>query len=114
MRVRAVLISLLAASVVTSACASTSDRVTEPTAVGAPDAAGSTSKPTAGTCDPAGVQWAIGEKANEALLERARVAAHAGTARFLRPNERITMEYSGSRLNLQLNDQDVVRAVTCG
>jgi hypothetical protein len=60
------------------------------------------------------VRGAIGQRATPALLERARVAATASTARFIRPNEAITMEYNGSRLNLYLNERDVVRGVICG
>jgi hypothetical protein len=75
--------------------------------------------PSSASCDAAKAQWAIGERAigeraSAELLERARISAAAGTARFLRPNQRITLEYLGSRLNLGLNEQDVVRSVTCG
>jgi peptidase inhibitor I78 family protein len=59
-------------------------------------------------------QWAIGERAGNGVLERARIAAGASTARFLLPNQVITMEYLGSRLNLELDDRQVVRAVRCG
>jgi hypothetical protein len=48
------------------------------------------------------------------LLERARVDAGAASARFLRPNDPITTEYSGSRLNLGLDARDIVRSVVCG
>jgi hypothetical protein len=70
--------------------------------------------PASGTCDAAKAQFAIGERASAELLERARLAAAAGSARFLRPNERITLEFLASRLNLGLNEQDVVRSVSCG
>jgi hypothetical protein len=48
------------------------------------------------------------------LLERARHAAQASVARFIRPSERITTEFSPSRLNLVLDEQDVVASVSCG
>jgi Peptidase inhibitor I78 family len=70
--------------------------------------------PASGTCDATKAQWAIGERASAELLERARLAAAAGSARFLRPNDRITLEFLASRLNLGLNEQDVVRSVSCG
>jgi Peptidase inhibitor I78 family len=119
---RFVITVVLVAGCLGSACSGRTDRATTPTA-GGPEASGSNrtpptgqppSPPTSGTCDPAGAKWAIGERASNDLLERARVAAKAGLARFLRPNERITMEYSSARLNLGLDEQDVVRAVTCG
>jgi hypothetical protein len=60
------------------------------------------------------VQWTIGEPASSELLEHARLAAGAASARFLRPNQAITMEYLGSRLNLGLDERDIVRSAVCG
>jgi hypothetical protein len=59
-------------------------------------------------------QWAVGRPASATLLERARVDATASIARFIRPNEAITMEYSPARLNLYLDERDIVRSVICG
>jgi hypothetical protein len=70
--------------------------------------------PATGTCVADAAQFAIGRPASAALLERARLAATASIARFIRPNEAITLEYSGARLNLYLNGRDVVQGVTCG
>jgi Peptidase inhibitor I78 family len=47
------------------------------------------------------------------VLERARVDAGAQLARFLRPNQPVTTEYSGSRVNLNLDARDIVRSVVC-
>jgi hypothetical protein len=60
------------------------------------------------------VAWAIGQPASGGILERARMDAGARTARFVRPDQPITTEYLGSRLNLALDAQEVVRAVRCG
>jgi Peptidase inhibitor I78 family len=119
-----------------AACATTNDRPTAPTSVesssgGASEAPSSTpqpnppaadrgtqppssSPPSAEDCDATKAQWAIGESESNELLERARVAAHAKSARFLRPDQIITMEYSSSRLNLHLGTQGVVGSVRCG
>jgi hypothetical protein len=70
--------------------------------------------PATGTCVADQAQFAVGQKASAALLERARVAATASIARFIRPNEAITLEYSGARLNLYLNEREVVQGVVCG
>jgi hypothetical protein len=72
------------------------------------------SPPTSGSCDGSKAEWAIGERASNELLERARIAAGAGSARFVRPNEPVTTEYLGSRLNLGLDTQEIVRSVVCG
>jgi len=131
--------SLLATVWLASACSGTSNRITAPT----PLAEGGTQPlresppptapqplpppvdrpappdrpsppPASGTCDAERARFAIGEPAGDALLERARVAAGASTARVLRPNEPITTELNPSRLNLGLGDRDVVQAVHCG
>ncbi len=70
--------------------------------------------PATGTCVADHAQWAVGRPASRELLERARVDATASIARFIRPNEAITMEYSYGRLNLYLDGRDVVHAVVCG
>src|SRR5687767_10152422 len=73
-----------------------------------------TPPPDSGACDAGKAQWAIGERANADLLERARIATGAGSARYLRPNQAITLEFLASRLNLGLDAADIVRAVNCG
>jgi hypothetical protein len=133
----ALLTSVLSASCLMNACSSVGDETTSPTSVGAGSSRGSSppsdpqptpeqvdrpsvppsdrpSPPGSNTCDATKAKWATGERASDGLLERARVAAEAGSARFLRPNEPITMEYLGSRLNLGLDARGVVRSVTCG
>jgi Peptidase inhibitor I78 family len=70
--------------------------------------------PATARCSAAKAQWAVGERAIAELLEQARVAAAAGSARFLRPSEPVTMEYLDARLNLGLDAKDVVRTAVCG
>src|SRR5688572_4137661 len=116
MRVDAVLLtSTLVASLLTSACSRTADRLTTPTSDAPSEAVGPASPsaspggnrvpapnqpplpPASGTCNAANAQSAVGERATNDLLERARVAAGASTARFIRPNQPITTEFLGSR-----------------
>lgn len=67
------------------------------------------------TCDADAAKTdALGKKADDAVLERARQAAGAGTARFLRPGQGITKEFRADRLNLHLDADDVVVQVNCG
>ena len=70
--------------------------------------------PGSATCNAPKAQFAVGQPASTNLLERARKAAEAASARFLRPNQPITMEYSPSRLNLSLDSRDVVLGANCG
>jgi hypothetical protein len=113
MRVRAMLLTgVLAAGSIISACTS-SDTVTSPPSV-RPEQPPRPSPPFEGSCVAAEARWAIGQRASDDLLERARVAAKAALARFLLPNQPITTEYLGSRLNLGLDERNVVHAVSCG
>jgi hypothetical protein len=104
----AFLASAVTAAVLTGACGNKINSVTAPSPIDASSAAGSQS------CDAGKAQWAIGQRATDELLEQARAAAGARTARFLRPDQPITREYFGWRLNLGLNEHDVVRSVNCG
>jgi hypothetical protein len=70
--------------------------------------------PGSATCNAPKAQFAVGQPASSDLLERARMAAEAASARFLRPNQPITMEFSPSRLNLSLDPRDVVLGASCG
>jgi hypothetical protein len=99
----------LVAGCLATGCAS-ADRVSTSSPIGASPPAASSSA----ACDAEKARWTVGERASQDLLDRARQAAGASTARFIRPNEKITFEYLDSRLNLALDDQDVVRSASCG
>jgi hypothetical protein len=70
--------------------------------------------PESDACRHSKAQWALGERASDDLLERARVAAGAKTARILRLHQPVTLEYLGSRLNVIMDEQGIVRSVVCG
>jgi peptidase inhibitor I78 family protein len=103
----------VAAGWLTSGCGTMTERITGPTSGNSTDRV-PVDPPASATCQAAKAQWAVGEGASDALLERARIAAQAASARFLRPNQPITMEYLGSRLNLGLDEREVVASVSCG
>jgi Peptidase inhibitor I78 family len=66
------------------------------------------------SCDASKTRFAMGMRASTDLLDRARIEAQAGSARFVRPGDRLTMEFLPSRLNVHLDAQDVVVSATCG
>jgi hypothetical protein len=66
------------------------------------------------SCDHTKAQFAIGQPASNDLLERARNDAGARIARFLRPNDVITMEFLAWRLNVLLDARNFVRSMYCG
>ena len=104
------------------------DRMTTPSSVEGPRQGGSSdpsqrppsspappvASPDAAKCDASKADSVVGSRATDELLERARVAAGASVARFLKPKQPITMEYLESRLNLGLDDKSVVMSVRCG
>jgi peptidase inhibitor I78 family protein len=113
----------IAGAAFTAACSSTPNEPAGPTPVQpgestpdnrTPSPPPPAPPPTSTTCDASKAQFAIGERASSELLEKARVAAGAEVARFLRPNEPITTEFLSSRLNLNLNAKDVVHSAYCG
>lgn len=74
----------------------------------------SSSQPTGKTCDASSLQSQIGQKATQSVLEDLRTRSAATTARILRPGQLVTMEYNDTRLNLIVDDKDVMTAIRCG
>ena len=71
--------------------------------------------PAAATaCDDSQAQWAIGKKVTDADIEQARKDSGAESARTLKPNQPVTLEFNGNRLNLDVDDTGVVTAIRCG
>lgn len=68
----------------------------------------------AGDCNAEPAQKLVGKQASDGLLDEARRLSGAETARYLRPGQIVTMEYNSERVNLRLDAQDKVEAVTCG
>ncbi|WP_442595867.1 I78 family peptidase inhibitor [Parapusillimonas sp. JC17] len=65
-------------------------------------------------CNDDLAQSAIGKKADEALIEEYRQRSQSKFARMLRPRSVMTMEYNPQRLNLRVDDNDIVMSVNCG
>ena len=85
-------------------------------ALGACAAAPAAQAPAAppGSCDASKAQFAVGHEAGLAIQDRARERSGARSLRTLRPGQVITMEYSGDRLNLELDASAKVLRVSCG
>jgi hypothetical protein len=65
-------------------------------------------------CDPAAVQYAVGQQRTDALVAEVLQRSGARTARVLRPNEVVTQEYNFARVNRVVDANDKVTAVRCG
>lgn len=66
------------------------------------------------TCDATALQAQIGQKATQSVMEELRTRSGSATARILRPGQLVTMEYNATRLNLIVDDKDVMTAIRCG
>ncbi len=69
---------------------------------------------TASTCDHDKAQWAVGKPADEALLKQVAADARVKFARTLKPGQMVTLEYNGDRVNVELDENGVVKSVRCG
>ncbi|MBV6821613.1 I78 family peptidase inhibitor [Pseudomonas sp. PD9R] len=65
-------------------------------------------------CEAKAAEFTIGKTASPELLEQARTRAGAQNARFLLPNDMVTLEYRSDRLNLNTDANKVVMRVNCG
>jgi len=65
-------------------------------------------------CHSDSLGWTVGKPADEALVKRAQLEASAKFVRVLHPNQVVTMEYSDERLNLHVDDKNIVRSYACG
>lgn len=67
-----------------------------------------------GGCQAENARFAIGQQATQDIVEQARAAAGAQIARTLAPGQMVTMEYHPSRLNIDVDADNVVTQVRCG
>ena len=77
------------------------------------DAASLPSGSTVG-CNADAAQSAVGKQATAEVVEQARKDAGAQVARTLKPGQVVTMEFREGRLNLQVDDNNIMTEVRCG
>ncbi|MGF0237213.1 I78 family peptidase inhibitor [Rhodococcus sp. IEGM1300] len=65
-------------------------------------------------CEAKAAEFTLGKKASPELLEQARTRAGAQNARFLLPNDMVTLEYRSDRLNLSTDANKIITRVNCG
>jgi hypothetical protein len=78
------------------------------------DTSGPLPPPSALQCDASGAGWAIGQSPTAGIVERIRVDTHSRVARVLRPGQVVTMEFSGERVNINVDEREAIVSVTCG
>ncbi|AZG11110.1 peptidase inhibitor I78 [Pigmentiphaga sp. H8] len=67
-----------------------------------------------GQCQADAAQSLVGQQLSSVLIEEARKASGAGSARVLRPGQAITMEFNPFRVNVEVNRREAVTAIRCG
>jgi hypothetical protein len=66
------------------------------------------------TCNADRVQALVGREAAPGLVERAKQRSGARTVRVIRPGQAVTMDFRSDRLNLELDNTNMVKAARCG
>ena len=70
--------------------------------------------PMAEACDAEAVQGLVGQSYDASFDERLKAESGAKTVRVLRPGGVATMDLRLDRLNVRLDDADVIRELACG
>jgi len=83
-------------------------------AAATPDPEATTTPPPVGNCDASQVQGLVGQAYTDELAEQARQDANAGQVRQIKPEQIVTQEYLGERLNIEVDDKNLVTGVRCG
>lgn len=68
----------------------------------------------AGPCDEAAASFAVGRRADAALVEEVRARSRAQRVRVLRPGDMATLEFDPGRLNLEVDAAGTVTRARCG
>ena len=67
-----------------------------------------------GSCNHEPARRYIGETATPDIVEEARIASHSQFVRTLKPGQVVTMEHNGDRLNIDVDDANIITNVRCG
>ena len=65
-------------------------------------------------CDASAAQGTVGQAATPDTIERVRVDSHSRVVRVIHPGEVITMDFSTERVDIRVDGNNVILAVTCG
>lgn len=66
------------------------------------------------SCNAEAAKSFVGKTADAAVAEQARTAAGAQVVRALKPGQMVTMEFRAGRLNLDVDENNVITNVRCG
>lgn len=106
-------VSAAAMAMIVGACtsASTPEPVTSPfPALPPPPMA----EQPAASCEQGNASWAVGKLADDELVAKVLSDTGAKHSRILKPGMMVTMEFDGTRVNIRVDNDKKVLAVTCG
>jgi len=69
---------------------------------------------SSGECHADRVAWAVGQPWNQQVMARVWKESGAGLIRPLAPGQAVTREYKPDRINVLVDDKNVVTGVNCG
>ncbi len=67
-----------------------------------------------GPCSADVVQSYIGQEATEEAIEQARVDSGSATVRALKPGDAATMDFRPDRLDIALDENNIIQTLRCG
>ena len=70
--------------------------------------------PTRRTCNADAAAGHVGSQATPDVVDAAQRDAGASSARVLKPGQMVTMEYIEGRLNIDVDDNNVITGIRCG
>jgi hypothetical protein len=76
-------------------------------------ATGSHDRHAADRCGAGKVKAMLGQKATATVIKRTKQKSGASAMRVIRPGMAVTMDYSESRLNVELDGNDRIKALRC-
>lgn len=67
-----------------------------------------------GDCNVENLQGVLGQNASAELIQQVQQQANAKTLRVLAPGDAATMDYNPQRLNIDIDESEVIIRLTCG
>ncbi|MCG4451716.1 hypothetical protein LJY18_00155 [Pseudomonas sp. MMS21-TM103] len=67
-----------------------------------------------GTCNAEAVQGMLGKTATAEQVKQARQQAGAHSVRVLAPGDAVTLDYNSRRLNIDIDEAEVIERISCG
>lgn len=108
-----ILTSVLALSSLLAACTSAVD-LDAPRSASISGTSSSMLSTSEYRCDADPAQRLVGQNYKSDLEQEALALSGSRTVRTLRPRQAITMEYNPERINLRLDERDIITSVGCG